>query len=121
MAHAQFGTIHPFPDGNGRTGRALVGSVLRNKDITEKVTIPVASGLLTDTKAYFAALDAYRVKEIAPIIEMFAESTFRATRNGRALAQDINTIRTDTIAAFGRKPSEGLSAAAELLLRESAL
>ncbi|MCW4467333.1 Fic family protein [Glutamicibacter sp. MNS18] len=74
IAHAQFETIHPFPDGNGRTGRALVGPILRNKGITEKVIIPVSSGLLTDTKAYFDALGSYREGDIEPIVEMFAES-----------------------------------------------
>ncbi|GAA1767740.1 hypothetical protein GCM10009747_30560 [Agromyces humatus] len=41
IVHAQFETIHPFTDGNGRTGRALVQSMLRGKDITRSVTVPV--------------------------------------------------------------------------------
>jgi len=121
IAHAQFETIHPFGDGNGRTGRALVGSMLRNKGITEKVTIPVSSGLLTDTKAYFDALGAFREGQIEPIIQMFAESTFRATANGRQLADDIRLIRQEIYAGFGRTPGEGLKSATELVLREPAI
>lgn len=121
IAHAQFETVHPFSDGNGRTGRALVGSMLRNKGVTEKVTIPVSSGLLADTPAYFDALGAYREGDITPIVEMFAESTFRATANGRTLAEDIRSIREEIYAALGRAPTGGLRHAAELLLREPAV
>lgn len=121
IAHAQFETIHPFPDGNGRTGRALVGSMLRNKGVTEKVTIPVSSGLLTDTAAYFNALGAYRESDIEPIVVMFAESTFRATDNGRKLAEDIRNVREQVLAGFVRAPGEGLKQATELIFREPAM
>ena len=60
LVHAQFETIHPFPDGNGRTGRALVHSILRRKGVTRNVTVPVSAGLLTDTAGYFDALTAFR-------------------------------------------------------------
>lgn len=121
IAHAQFETIHPFPGGNGRTGRALVGSMLRNKGVTEKVTIPVSSGLLTDTAAYFDALGAYREGDIEPIVEMFAESTFRATDNGRKLAEDIRNVREQVLAGFVRPPGGGLKQATELIFREPAM
>ncbi len=60
IAHAQFETIHPFTDGNGRAGRALLHSMLRSKALTRSVTVPVSAGLLADTGAYFEALTAYR-------------------------------------------------------------
>ena len=41
LAHAQFETIHPFEDGNGGTGRALVHSMLRSKGLTRTVTVPI--------------------------------------------------------------------------------
>ena len=44
VAHAQFETIHPFTDGNGRTGRALVQAMLHNKGLTRQVTVPVWPG-----------------------------------------------------------------------------
>ena len=95
IAHAQFETIHPFADGNGRTGRAIVSALLRAKGVTEKVTIPVSSGLLTDTGLYFDALGSYREGRIQPIVERFAESSVRAVDNGRLLAAEIRGVESD--------------------------
>ena len=121
IAHAHFETIHPFPDGNGRTGRALVGALLRNKGITEKVTIPVSSGLLANTRAYFEALGAYQEGNPETITEMFAESTFSATENGRHLATAIRIIQQDICSALGGRPGESLRSTIDLLVREPAL
>ncbi len=93
IAHAQFETIHPFPDGNGRTGRALIHSLLRAKGLTRTVTVPVSAGLLTNTDAYFDSLTAYRDGNPSTIINLIAEATFRAVDNGRGLASDLNNIR----------------------------
>ncbi len=93
LAHAQFETIHPFTDGNGRTGRALVQSMLRNKGLTRQVTVPVSAGLLSDTDGYFAALTAYRDGDLAPIIEAFAHASERAVVNGRQLIAALREIR----------------------------
>ncbi|CUU57150.1 Fic family protein [Parafrankia irregularis] len=93
VAHAQFETIHPFPDGNGRTGRALVHAMLRRHGLTRNVTVPVSAGLLTDTAAYFDALDAYRDGDVAPIVERFATASVTAITNGRQLASELRAIR----------------------------
>lgn len=56
IAHAQFETIHPFTDGNGRTGRALIHSMLKAKGLTRNVTVPVSSGWLGQPDVYYRAL-----------------------------------------------------------------
>ena len=93
IAHAQFETIHPFPDGNGRTGRAIVHCLLRGKRLTRQVTVPVSAGLLTDTDRYFDALTAYRSGDIQPIVERFAEASFESVVDGRQLVSELRAIR----------------------------
>ena len=60
IAHAQFESVHPYTDGNGRIGRALLNTVLRHRGVTTRMAVPVASVLLADVDAYFSGLDSYR-------------------------------------------------------------
>lgn len=89
IAHAQFETIHPFADGNGRTGRALVHVMLKRTGATRRLTVPVSAGLLVDTEGYFDALTAYREGDAAPIVERFSAAAFAAVNNGRKLNQEV--------------------------------
>lgn len=93
IAHAQFETIHPFVDGNGRTGRALVHALLRGKKLTRLVTVPISAGLLTDVDEYFRALAAYREGNIEPIVRQFGEASFAAIANARSLVTKLRSIR----------------------------
>jgi Fic family protein len=63
IAHAQFETIHPFVDGNGRTGRALVHMVLRRRGLATHVLTPVSLVLATWATAYVDALNNYRYRD----------------------------------------------------------
>ncbi|WP_068421992.1 Fic family protein [Janibacter terrae] len=92
IAHAQFETIHPFNDGNGRVGRALVHAMLQRGGATTRATVPVSAGLLADTRAYFDALSSYREGDVDPIIDRFTEATFAAIGNGRALVRELLEI-----------------------------
>ena len=92
IAHAQFETIHPFPDGNGRTGRALLHGMLRAADVTRNVAVPVSAGLLGDLDAYFGALTRYREGQPDAIVEAVAEAAFRAVANGRTLVRELQEI-----------------------------
>ncbi|MHB1172812.1 MAG: Fic family protein [Lacisediminihabitans sp.] len=97
IAHAQFETVHPFPDGNGRTGRALVQAMLRRLGVTRNVTVPVSAGLLRDTRGYFDALTAYRNGDVTPIIRAMAQASIDAIVNGRQLVGDLNSMHSEWV------------------------
>ncbi|WP_278312428.1 Fic family protein [Lolliginicoccus levis] len=118
IAHAQFETIHPFTDGNGRTGRALVHSLLRGRGLARNVTIPISAGLLTDTGRYFTALTAYRDGEPERIVATFADAAFAATANGRALVADLRAIRDRWGTAIAARRGASAWRLADLLLRQ---
>jgi Fic family protein len=62
IAHAQFETTHPFVDGNGRTGRALIHLVLRRRGLATRVLPPVSLVLATWADDYVLGLDATRYR-----------------------------------------------------------
>lgn len=90
IAHAQFETIHPFADGNGRVGRALVQAVLANKGLLTRVSVPVSAGLLVNTSSYFDALTAFREGNVRPIVERFTAASRFAAIRGAQLIDDLN-------------------------------
>ncbi|NYD68014.1 Fic family protein [Agromyces atrinae] len=118
IAHAQFETIHPFPDGNGRTGRALVQGMLRATGVTTNVTVPVSAGLLGDTEGYFGALTSYRAGDAAPIVEALSDAAFAAVGNGRALEKDITAIAERWDAVVRARADSSAHGLKRLLLRQ---
>lgn len=92
IAHAQFETIHPFTDGNGRTGRALMHAMLKYRGAASRVTVPVSSGLLANVRGYHDALTAFREGEPDDIIMLCAEASFLAIDNGMLLAGEVSTV-----------------------------
>lgn len=60
LVHAQFETIHPYTDGNGRVGRALIHTVLTRRGLTPAAILPISLVLLTHSDAYVDGLTAYR-------------------------------------------------------------
>jgi len=121
VAHAQFETIHPFPDGNGRTGRALIQSMLRHTGLTRQVTVPVSAGLLSDTGTYFAALTAYREGDVAPIIQRLADASLLAAANGRQLVDALRAVRKSWADKITARSNSAVHKVADLLLRRPVL
>jgi Fic family protein len=117
VGHAQFETIHPFTDGNGRTGRALVQALLRNKGLTRQVTVPISAGLLADTDAYFAALTSYRDGNAAPIVDRFSQAAILAIVNGRQLVSELREIRESWNDVISARSDSAVWKVADLLTR----
>ena len=118
LAHAQFETIHPFGDGNGRTGRALIHAMLRGHRLTRKVTVPVSAGLLADTRAYFDTLTAYRDGDPVPIVELLAQASLTALINARQLVGDLRGIRNGWNSSVTARRGAATWQLADLLLRQ---
>ena len=118
IAHAQFETIHPFADGNGRTGRALIQSMLRHKRLTRHIAVPVSAGLLTNTDAYFDALGSYRNGDSAPIVERLSAASVLAVVNGRHLVGDLRSIRERWNSQIAARRDSAIHRVADLLIRQ---
>lgn len=94
LSHAHFETIHPFVDGNGRTGRALLNAVLRAKGVTLNAAAPISAGLLSNRGQYIDALGRYRDGEPDDIVGVVARAALVAVANGRRLVQASRQLRS---------------------------
>ncbi len=89
IAHAQFESIHPFTDGNGRLGRAVINTVLRRRGTTRRVIVPIASALVAHRDRYFDLLDDYRLGHVRPLVLAFSSATRIAATEARVTADRV--------------------------------
>ena len=84
IAHAQFETIHPFDDGNGRTGRALVQVLFRRRGLAPAFVPPISVVLAVEKARYIEGLVAFREDDLATWLEIFASATARSAELAQA-------------------------------------
>lgn len=89
IAHAQFESIHPFTDGNGRIGRALISAALRRRGLTRRVTVPLASVMLADTGRYFMHLNRFRDGDVDSFVEYLAIGAIHASEAAQDSAMTL--------------------------------
>jgi Fic family protein len=124
IAHAQFETIHPFPDGNGRTGRGLIQLVLRRRGLVPRVLPPVSLILATWAKDYVNGLAATRYRGPATgkdaqaglnlWVGTFAGACTRAVNDAASFEMRVEQIEGEWRALLGRIRS---GSATDLLLK----
>ena len=95
IAHAQFESIHPFNDGNGRIGRAAINSVLRARGVTRATVVPVASVMLADTAGYFDRLTAYRNGDAAGFVDYLAACARTAAFESKSTVARLLELPTE--------------------------
>jgi len=103
IVHAQFETIHPFADGNGRTGRTLMYVTLRKRGLAEHAIPPISLVLSTHVQEYIGALKAYQSIDGDPTlpqhavriidwVSIFAAAASSAVTQAQIFEERIHTI-----------------------------
>ncbi len=95
IAHAQFETIHPFDDGNGRTGRALVQVLLRRRGLAPAFVPPISVALWQPQRRerYINGLAMFREDFVAEWVGIFAEATAQAAQQAARYGELVADLR----------------------------
>ncbi|MCY4617370.1 MAG: Fic family protein [Chloroflexi bacterium] len=95
VAHAQFETIHPFDDGNGRTGRALVHVVLRRRGLVAEVVPPISVALSNNRNAYINGLIGFRDGDLTGWLELFVTATLQGVQLAERYRASVLELQND--------------------------
>ncbi len=116
IAHAQFETIHPFVDGNGRTGRALVQVLLRRRGLAPRYVPPLSVVLASDRDGYIRGLVDFRDGHEAAWIERFATAAARSARLAAGYLERVAELQARWLANLEETSSPRSDSASRLLL-----
>lgn len=91
IAHAQFETIHPYMDGNGRSGRLLLALMLAAEGLPP---LHLSGPLLRHRSAYYAALTSVQVRgDWEPWVNMIARAIVEASDDTISIANDLTAMQ----------------------------
>jgi len=114
LAHAQFETIHPFLDGNGRTGRLLTTFYLCKLGILERPVLYLSEYFLNNQKTYYGSLNSYHREnaDVSSWLDFFLDGVAIIATEAIEASKKINILRkTDTIKiqSLGRRTKTGMT------------
>ncbi|MDE0066860.1 MAG: Fic family protein [Acidimicrobiaceae bacterium] len=123
LAHAQFETIHPFGDGNGRVGRALLYGILKRHVSPHSTMPPISLALSRNRDVYLDALaefqtfvgdadDPARSDATVRWLEVLATSVQQSSRSVLRYQEAIASLRAMWLAACGGRSKRSVIAAA---------
>ncbi len=105
LIHSQFETIHPFIDGNGRTGRLLITFYLCQQGMLEKPVLYLSEYFKKHRDLYFALLDGYRRGNVQPWLEFFLKGIVNVATEAAITSGKIVSLREKdlhTVSGLGR-------------------
>ncbi|MFD0742893.1 Fic family protein [Phytohabitans flavus] len=92
IAHAQFETIHPFLDGNGRVGRCLIHTVLARRGLASRMLVPVSLVLAAYGDHYIQGLVDFREGAVDQWCGTFASASRLAIEGAGQFEEHLATM-----------------------------
>jgi Fic family protein len=117
LVHAQFETIHPFDDGNGRTGRALIHVVLRRRGLAPDYVPPISVVLAAARDRYIHGLTRYRGDGVIEWIDQFAAAADRSAKLAIRYLDEVEALQQTWREKLTRKVGPRADAAAWAILQ----
>lgn len=113
LVHAQFETIHPFLDGNGRTGRLLTTFYLCKLGILERPVLYLSEYFLNNQNAYYDALNTYHSEngDISVWLDFFLDGVAIIAAEAVEVSKKINELSKKDIRkiqSLGRRTKTGI-------------
>ena len=106
IMHAQFESIHPFGDGNGRLGRILIALMAMSYDLVDFPVFLVSDELAKEKARYYALLNGIRgdnpdwylwIKFFLECCERMTSKLIEKMKNAEQLAKEcLSKCRLDT-------------------------
>ena len=93
LIHSQFETIHPFVDGNGRTGRLLITFYLCQQKILERPVLYLSEHFKKHQELYFSMLDEYRKGNISSWLKFFLKGVVTVAKEAIETSDRIIDLR----------------------------
>lgn len=121
LLHAQFETIHPFLDGNGRTGRLLITFFLIHKRLLEKPVLFLSSYFKKNQKVYYQRLSEYHNGNIAPWLDFFLDGVIEIAEQAIEVSVKVTALREKnlkTISGFGKSSAAKATEILDYLYRD---
>jgi len=113
LMHAQFETIHPFLDGNGRIGRLLITFYLCQQQVLRKPLLYLSEFLKRNRQTYYDRLNSLRDKDdIEGWLEFFLQGIIETSEKAVDTARKIIKLRdygVNQISKLGRSTEKGVS------------
>lgn len=109
LLHAQFEIIHPFLDGNGRTGRMLITFYLWKEKFLEKPVLFLSSYLKKHQQLYYEKLLGYHNGLVSDWVDFFLDGVIEIANEAIDIVGKITLLRqqdTEKIQTLGKRASE---------------
>lgn len=98
LSHAHFETIHPFLDGNGRTGRLVVSMLLCHRNLLERPVLFLSSYFKKHQKVYYQRLNGYHDGDVEAWLDFFLDGVIETANDSIAISKEIRALRDTDMA-----------------------